>query len=164
MAGSRDLVKIIACTLCVVQFFTITLADGHRLNVPRVLIPVFHDFPVNFTLEVTEGGCYQWWVKSVKSLLFLQILTTFERKPFWFVIYLGLFILSFYEFTYASFARSFRYITSFAPGDSRQAAFFYRIQNVLNWILFSYQLKNPETHADFVCRYLFHKVSLMRSF
>ncbi|KAJ8670867.1 hypothetical protein QAD02_002126 [Eretmocerus hayati] len=25
-----------------------------------VLLPVFSDFSVNFTLEVTEGGCYQW--------------------------------------------------------------------------------------------------------
>ena len=60
MAGSRDLVKIIAYMLCVIQLFTLTVADGHRLNVPRVLMPVFNDFPVNFTLEVTEGGCYQW--------------------------------------------------------------------------------------------------------
>ncbi|XP_012259706.2 nuclear pore membrane glycoprotein 210 [Athalia rosae] len=34
--------------------------DAHRLNVPRVLLPIFNDFPVNFTLEVTEGGCYKW--------------------------------------------------------------------------------------------------------
>lgn len=32
----------------------------HRLNVPRVLLPVFNDFAINFTLEVTDGGCYQW--------------------------------------------------------------------------------------------------------
>lgn len=34
--------------------------EASRLNVPRVLLPIFNDFPVNFTLEVTEGGCYQW--------------------------------------------------------------------------------------------------------
>lgn len=32
----------------------------HRLNVPRVLLPVFNDFAVNFTLEVTDGACYKW--------------------------------------------------------------------------------------------------------
>ena len=60
MAGSRGIVKIITFTLCVAQFFALIVAEGHRLNVPRVLMPVFNDFPVNFTLEVTEGGCYQW--------------------------------------------------------------------------------------------------------
>ncbi|KAG7201135.1 hypothetical protein KM043_003926 [Ampulex compressa] len=33
---------------------------AHRLNVPRVLLPVFNDFVVNFTLEVTDDGCYRW--------------------------------------------------------------------------------------------------------
>ncbi|XP_018577251.1 nuclear pore membrane glycoprotein 210 [Anoplophora glabripennis] len=31
-----------------------------KLNVPRVLLPVFNDFSAKFTLEATEGGCYKW--------------------------------------------------------------------------------------------------------
>ncbi|XP_063241052.1 nuclear pore membrane glycoprotein 210-like [Bacillus rossius redtenbacheri] len=31
-----------------------------KLNVPRVLLPYFETFSTNFTLEVTEGGCYKW--------------------------------------------------------------------------------------------------------
>lgn len=60
MAGSGGFDKTIVffllnCLLCITVH-----AEQHRLNVPRVLLPVFHDFPVNFTLEVTEGGCYHW--------------------------------------------------------------------------------------------------------
>ncbi|XP_015122666.1 nuclear pore membrane glycoprotein 210 [Diachasma alloeum] len=47
-------------TLCILIYSTFSTADASRLNVPRVLLPVFNNFPVNFTLEVTEGGCYQW--------------------------------------------------------------------------------------------------------
>lgn len=32
-----------------------------KLNVPRILLPIFRDFSVNFTLEATEGGCYKWY-------------------------------------------------------------------------------------------------------
>ncbi|XP_011500196.1 PREDICTED: nuclear pore membrane glycoprotein 210 [Ceratosolen solmsi marchali] len=60
MAGLQKLLKIFCITaLCVLVFvFPFVVAD--RLNVPRVLLPVFNDNPVNFTLEVTHGGCYQW--------------------------------------------------------------------------------------------------------
>lgn len=34
--------------------------EGSKLNVPRVLLPIFNKFSINFTLEVTEGGCYRW--------------------------------------------------------------------------------------------------------
>lgn len=60
MAGPQNFVQIILFLLCIVKFFALVESDRHRLNVPRVLLPVFNDFPVNFTLEVTEGGCYQW--------------------------------------------------------------------------------------------------------
>lgn len=33
-----------------------------KLNVPRVLLPVFDDFTVSFNIEVTDGGCYKWFV------------------------------------------------------------------------------------------------------
>ncbi|CAG9865544.1 unnamed protein product [Phyllotreta striolata] len=31
-----------------------------KLNVPRILLPIFNDFATNFILEATEGGCYKW--------------------------------------------------------------------------------------------------------
>lgn len=34
--------------------------DSSKLNVPRVLLPLFSDVSTNFTLEVTDGGCYKW--------------------------------------------------------------------------------------------------------
>ncbi|CAH1116509.1 unnamed protein product [Phaedon cochleariae] len=35
-------------------------AECSKLNVPRVLLPIFNDFSMKFTLEATEGGCYKW--------------------------------------------------------------------------------------------------------
>lgn len=49
--------KVIICL--VLNFVTVT---SSKLNVPRVLLPIFNDFATNFTLEATEGGCYKWWV------------------------------------------------------------------------------------------------------
>jgi nuclear pore complex protein Nup210 len=60
MAGSQKLLKILCNTTICVLIFAFPFAVADRLNVPRVLLPVFNDSPVNFTLEVTEGGCYQW--------------------------------------------------------------------------------------------------------
>ncbi|XP_057657575.1 nuclear pore membrane glycoprotein 210 [Diorhabda carinulata] len=40
-------------------FVSITVKCS-KLNVPRVLLPIFNDFATNFTLEATEGGCYKW--------------------------------------------------------------------------------------------------------
>ncbi|XP_054278791.1 nuclear pore membrane glycoprotein 210-like [Macrosteles quadrilineatus] len=34
--------------------------DASKLNVPRVLLPLFNQFSTNFTLEVSEDGCYKW--------------------------------------------------------------------------------------------------------
>lgn len=48
------LLFICALTLLVFQ------ADCSKLNVPRVLLPLFNDVATNFTLEVTDGGCYKW--------------------------------------------------------------------------------------------------------
>lgn len=60
MAGLKKVIKVILITALCVTFFASNFVEADRLNVPRVLLPVFNDFPVNFTLEVTEGGCYQW--------------------------------------------------------------------------------------------------------
>uniref|UniRef100_A0A0C9RIR8 Pom210 protein n=1 Tax=Fopius arisanus TaxID=64838 RepID=A0A0C9RIR8_9HYME len=60
MAVSNIFPKKVVFTLCILIYTTFPTAETSRLNVPRVLLPVFNNFPVNFTLEVTEGGCYQW--------------------------------------------------------------------------------------------------------
>lgn len=39
--------------------------NGSKLNVPRILLPIFNDFSVNFTLEATESGCYKWYVNKI---------------------------------------------------------------------------------------------------
>ncbi|KAJ8960331.1 hypothetical protein NQ318_004065 [Aromia moschata] len=40
--------------------FILVGVTSSKLNVPRVLLPVFNDFATNFVLEATEGGCYKW--------------------------------------------------------------------------------------------------------
>ncbi|KAK4884343.1 hypothetical protein RN001_000614 [Aquatica leii] len=35
-------------------------AVSSKLNVPRVLLPIFNDFSTKFTLEATDGDCYKW--------------------------------------------------------------------------------------------------------
>ncbi|KAK2582107.1 hypothetical protein KPH14_004479 [Odynerus spinipes] len=52
----------------------------HRLNVPRVLLPVFNDFAVNFTLEVTDGGCYQWSTSRLDIIQLIPINENFEKS------------------------------------------------------------------------------------
>ncbi|GBP92984.1 Nuclear pore membrane glycoprotein 210 [Eumeta japonica] len=40
-----------------------TINEGYesaKINSPRVLLPWFENLPVNFTFEITEGGCYSW--------------------------------------------------------------------------------------------------------
>ncbi|KAF5274371.1 hypothetical protein FQA39_LY07251 [Lamprigera yunnana] len=38
----------------------ISLVISSKLNVPRVLLPIFNDFSPKFTLEATDGDCYKW--------------------------------------------------------------------------------------------------------
>ena len=38
----------------------IAFSCASKLNVPRVLLPISPKTPVNFTLEVSDGGCYTW--------------------------------------------------------------------------------------------------------
>lgn len=35
-------------------------SEAARLNHPRVLLPIFEDKAINFTLEVDEPNCYKW--------------------------------------------------------------------------------------------------------
>ncbi|XP_003400496.3 nuclear pore membrane glycoprotein 210 [Bombus terrestris] len=51
----------------------------HRLNVPRVLLPVFNDFAVNFTLEVTDGACYKWSTSRLDIIQLIPINENVER-------------------------------------------------------------------------------------
>ncbi|CAG9763709.1 unnamed protein product [Ceutorhynchus assimilis] len=43
-----------------VLILSINLVVSSKLNVPRVLLPIFNDFQTEFVLEATEGGCYKW--------------------------------------------------------------------------------------------------------
>ncbi|KAF7415050.1 hypothetical protein HZH68_003539 [Vespula germanica] len=52
----------------------------HRLNVPRVLLPVFNDFAINFTLEVTDGGCYQWSTSRLDIIQLIPISENFDKS------------------------------------------------------------------------------------
>ncbi|OAD53088.1 hypothetical protein WN48_10834 [Eufriesea mexicana] len=54
-------------------------ASVHRLNIPRVLLPVFNDFAVNFTLEVTDGACYQWSTSRLDIIQLIPINENVER-------------------------------------------------------------------------------------
>ncbi|XP_033253418.1 nuclear pore membrane glycoprotein 210-like [Drosophila miranda] len=47
------------------------LTDAVKLNQPRVLLPIFNDKPVNFTLEVDERNCYK-WTSSRQDLISVQ--------------------------------------------------------------------------------------------
>jgi hypothetical protein len=39
-----------------------TTVESAKLNKPRVLLPLYSQFPNNFTLQVDDGGCYKWCV------------------------------------------------------------------------------------------------------
>lgn len=60
MYGATILGKILSAISLIALVRASTTASTHRLNVPRVLLPVFNNFAVNFTLEVTDSGCYKW--------------------------------------------------------------------------------------------------------
>ncbi|XP_023018857.2 nucleoporin 210 [Leptinotarsa decemlineata] len=47
-------------TILINLILIIVPANSSKLNVPRVLLPIFNDFSTTFTLEATEGGCYKW--------------------------------------------------------------------------------------------------------
>lgn len=43
-------------------YISANVCDSKKINYPRLLLPVFDDFSVNFTLEVIEKGCFTWSV------------------------------------------------------------------------------------------------------
>ncbi|KAG1690966.1 Nuclear pore membrane glycoprotein 210 [Nymphon striatum] len=51
-----------SCTITFLLLFTylIVSVNASKLNVPRVLLPFKTSISTNYTLEVTEGGCYRW--------------------------------------------------------------------------------------------------------
>jgi nuclear pore complex protein Nup210 len=55
MAGSW---KVNIITFISVLFAVYT--QHSKLNVPRVLLPLFREFCTSFTLEVSDKGCYKW--------------------------------------------------------------------------------------------------------
>ncbi|EFN86735.1 Nuclear pore membrane glycoprotein 210 [Harpegnathos saltator] len=57
----------------------ITISTAHKLNVPRVLLPVFNNFAVNFTLEVTDDGCYKWSSSRSDIIQLIPVNENFER-------------------------------------------------------------------------------------
>ncbi|XP_022250684.1 nuclear pore membrane glycoprotein 210-like isoform X2 [Limulus polyphemus] len=48
--------------VAIVTIFIVLIGKNNssKLNVPRVLLPYNLDIPTNYSLEVTEGGCYKW--------------------------------------------------------------------------------------------------------
>jgi nuclear pore complex protein Nup210 len=56
MAGSWKLIEIVTLILVIFEAH----AQNSKLNVPRVLLPLFKEFCTNFTLEVSDAGCYKW--------------------------------------------------------------------------------------------------------
>lgn len=53
-------------------------ATASKLNVPRVLLPLFNDISVNFTLEATEGGCYRWTTTRIDVLQLVPLDIDFD--------------------------------------------------------------------------------------
>lgn len=41
-----------------VLFLAIISASGFKFNTPRILLPVFDDVRVNYTLTILEPGCF----------------------------------------------------------------------------------------------------------
>ncbi|XP_029037862.1 nuclear pore membrane glycoprotein 210 [Osmia bicornis bicornis] len=79
MVGSAVSIKMMIVTVLFTLFYVISNASVHRLNVPRVLLPVFNDFAVNFTLEVTDGACYQWSTSRLDIIQLIPINENVER-------------------------------------------------------------------------------------
>ncbi|XP_018333605.1 nuclear pore membrane glycoprotein 210 isoform X2 [Agrilus planipennis] len=46
----------------IINLFAFITTSLSKLNVPRVLLPLFKELPITFTLESTDGDCYRWWV------------------------------------------------------------------------------------------------------
>ncbi|XP_076259039.1 nucleoporin 210 [Rhynchophorus ferrugineus] len=66
MAKPLQQIFVIFCVI-------ISLVHSSKLNVPRVLLPIFNDFSTKFILEATEGGCYT-WVTTRSDIIHLTLL------------------------------------------------------------------------------------------
>jgi len=64
MAGSWKQIVIITAFV----FIFAVHPQNSKLNVPRVLLPLFKEFCTNFTLEVSDSGCYKWCVFICKVM------------------------------------------------------------------------------------------------
>ncbi|XP_039276668.1 nuclear pore membrane glycoprotein 210 [Nilaparvata lugens] len=51
-------VNVLWCLFFISSFSN--CVHSSKLNVPRVLLPLFNDFSTNFTLDVSDDGCYKW--------------------------------------------------------------------------------------------------------
>jgi hypothetical protein len=58
------------------------LIQGSKLNVRRVLLPYNIGIPTNFTLEVKDGGCYQWSSSRLDVALIEPIFSSTSSSSF----------------------------------------------------------------------------------
>ncbi|XP_071543821.1 nuclear pore membrane glycoprotein 210 [Panulirus ornatus] len=58
---------------CVILYCFLPLRAS-KLNVPRVLLPYNHEVPINFTLKVYDGGCYNWLCSRNEVVLLTEII------------------------------------------------------------------------------------------
>ncbi|KMQ97059.1 putative nuclear pore membrane glycoprotein 210 [Lasius niger] len=79
MLESRTFTRLALLVGLVAVIRTATTSTAHKLNVPRVLLPVFNNFAVNFTLEVTDGGCYKWSTSRLDVIQLIPINENFDR-------------------------------------------------------------------------------------
>ena len=63
--------------------FVHNATSSSKLNVPRVLLPISNKTPVNFTLEVTDGGCYTWSVFLSELFSYLLIFSFLANLLSW---------------------------------------------------------------------------------
>ncbi|XP_050451905.1 nuclear pore membrane glycoprotein 210 [Cataglyphis hispanica] len=76
---SRTFTRIVLFVGFVAVIRIARTSTAHKLNVPRVLLPVFNNFAVNFTLEVTDGGCYKWSTSRLDVIQLIPINENFDR-------------------------------------------------------------------------------------
>jgi nuclear pore complex protein Nup210 len=79
MAGSWKVTGIITGILVIF----VVHAQNSKLNVPRVLLPLFKEFCTNFTLEVSDTGCYKWWVGSCCKVICDKLISLYDVFRYW---------------------------------------------------------------------------------
>ncbi|XP_011343708.2 nuclear pore membrane glycoprotein 210 isoform X2 [Ooceraea biroi] len=71
--------RILLFVTSIILICAARITTAHKLNVPRVLLPIFNNFAVNFTLEVTDGGCYKWSASRMDIIQLIPINENFDR-------------------------------------------------------------------------------------